>query len=567
MVKIQEFGRNYLGRWQKFQMVIGPIVFRRLGFSVFFGVLWFAIDLSFVVVIQVFLVGLGILDIKNTALPASVSNYPKLAVGALVLFGTLRSTIAAFKNYTSAMAGEDYVAYSRDRILRQALASRTPVSSTAEIMHVFSSVIGSSGNVVQGIIAISSIAVAGLFYTAAGFYMAPKEFTLGMLLFAVLILPLRLLEKAHRDLSNRVNVEVHKIFSTLVQSLRNIFLLRLYGQNIVEYQKCHRSIGLYRGHISTFLKLTAIKGALPLAIGTLVMAIVTWFAINVWHTSGMVLISLFYIFLRVAQSAGDIMGAINQSKFYFPYFKQMYHTLNRPEDDFMAKNLGHAQINIETISAINLGFEYSKGQKVLENINLNLKKGDILLIRGESGAGKSTLVLLLTAALKPSFGKILLNGLESQDLEGALNSSIGHVGPDPFVIPGSVRENMMYANPNADLSDAEIWSALQQSRAFDFINQLPEKLNTFLNEETQLSTGQKQRLSLARALLRSPLLLILDEATANLDSETESEIIEFVKKDSARRITFIISHKNTFDRIATHKLELSRQGIRNDFNL
>jgi ABC-type multidrug transport system fused ATPase/permease subunit len=153
----------------------------------------------------------------------------------------------------------------------------------------------------------------------------------------------------------------------------------------------------------------------------------------------------------------------------------------------------------------------------------------------------------------PITGTITVNDENIILLKDRLTPRIGYVGPEPYLIPASVKENLLYGNQNL-VSDLEIWNALELAHISKDVRNLEGGLNEVLNEYTQLSTGQKQRLSIARALLRNPEILILDEATANLDKETESEIIKSFNGIMKNKFTIIISHKDSFEDIATQKI-------------
>jgi ATP-binding cassette, subfamily C, bacteriocin exporter len=207
------------------------------------------------------------------------------------------------------------------------------------------------------------------------------------------------------------------------------------------------------------------------------------------------------------------------------------------------------------IDVKNLNFSYGLNNPVISNLSFSLKKGEPLLIKGQSGAGKSTLLSLLTGILTPSSGEIKYNGMDLKDIQTNLPAHLGYVGPEPYLFEGSVRENLLYGN-HQEVSDETIWETLKLVQLFPTIDNLAHKLDEILHEYTQLSTGQKQRLSMARALIRNPKFLILDEATANLDPQTEMGIIQTLDQIKDRVSLVIISHKDNFDGLATNRLEL-----------
>jgi ABC-type bacteriocin/lantibiotic exporter with double-glycine peptidase domain len=220
--------------------------------------------------------------------------------------------------------------------------------------------------------------------------------------------------------------------------------------------------------------------------------------------------------------------------------------------DNVSGNLNSIKIELNNVS-----FGYNEKDFIIQDLSLSVTQGEILVIKGESGAGKSTLISLLAGFNKPSKGFITINGVDLIKIQDLLLSSTGYVGPEPYLIAGTVRENLTYGFKEPT-TDEQLWSALEIAQLKKEITSMSRGLEEPLNELTQLSTGQKQRLSIARAILRKPKLLILDEATANLDPVTEKDFINRLKQMSSELTTIIISHKNTFDQIATKTLSMKK---------
>jgi len=180
---------------------------------------------------------------------------------------------------------------------------------------------------------------------------------------------------------------------------------------------------------------------------------------------------------------------------------------------------------------------------------------------GHTGAGKSTLVHLLTRFYEYDTGEILIDGRPIRDLpRGALRSAVGMVTQESFLFNGSIRDNLRLGNPAAD--DEELWTALAAANAREFVERLPEKLETVVGERgVKLSVGEKQRVSIARALLKDPPILILDEATASVDTQTERLIQGALDRLMAERTSFVIAHRLSTVRHADQILVMDRGRI------
>ena len=191
----------------------------------------------------------------------------------------------------------------------------------------------------------------------------------------------------------------------------------------------------------------------------------------------------------------------------------------------------------------NVCFSYSENLPVLRNINLHAQPGETLALVGATGAGKSTLVNLLTRFYEFDSGEILIDEKPLRDFsKNALRSAVGMVTQESFLFNGTIRDNLRIGKPDA--SDDEMFAALEAANARSFVERMPGGLGTIVGERgVKLSVGEKQRVSIARALLKDPPILVLDEATASVDTATERMIQQALDRLMENRTSFVIAHR------------------------
>ncbi len=208
-----------------------------------------------------------------------------------------------------------------------------------------------------------------------------------------------------------------------------------------------------------------------------------------------------------------------------------------------------------------VSFSYNEEIPVLHHISLHARPGETIALVGETGAGKSTLVNMLTRFYEFDDGEILIDAKPLRDFsKSALRGAVGLVTQESFLFNGSIRDNLRLGKPDA--TDDELWEALTAANARGFVERLPEGLGSLVGERgVKLSVGEKQRVSIARALLKDPPILVLDEATASVDTETERLIQEALDRLMERRTSFVIAHRLSTVRHADQILVMDRGRI------
>lgn len=251
---------------------------------------------------------------------------------------------------------------------------------------------------------------------------------------------------------------------------------------------------------------------------------------------------------RLLPSINKFSSGINAIVFYQPSLNAAYGNVSSARKDsgvnFGGENRnGHKLAFKEKIDIRDVVWQYDNtARKVLDNVSVEIKKGDSVAIIGESGSGKTTLADILLGLYKPERGSVLVDGQEIYSDLKQWSHIISYVTQTVYLLDDTIRENIVFGYQEAD--DDRIWESLEQAQLKDFVASLPDGLDTVVGElGVRFSGGQRQRVAIARALYSQPDILILDEATAALDNETETAVMEAIDSLKGKKTLIIIAHR------------------------
>ena len=278
------------------------------------------------------------------------------------------------------------------------------------------------------------------------------------------------------------------------------------------------------------------------AVGSLFILILVFFRQNLNYTDLIPLLGVYAVAsFKILPSANRLTQALNQIRSGVPTVELLHNELNklqiikRQNEKFDKKEFKSLKIN-------NLNFSYIEQKNVLNNVNLSIKKGDVVGVIGNSGAGKSTLIDIIIGLLNPTQGEVYFNGLKLKDNVNSWLNIIGYVPQEIFILDDTLLNNITFGSEGKRNTKSQVSNLIELLELKEFVNSLPEGLNTNLNERgTRISGGQKQRIGIARALYNNPDIIILDEATNALDKNLEHKILKNIKKLENKTI-IIISH-------------------------
>lgn len=274
------------------------------------------------------------------------------------------------------------------------------------------------------------------------------------------------------------------------------------------------------------------------------LAALVYVAVEVFGLSAAALLVLIYVFTRLAPLAQSLQGTYQSFVANLPAYAAVRDLLDASAaaSERTEPAAGEVELHDDVVvDAVRFG--YDPGRPVLDGVSLSIPAGRTSAIVGPSGGGKSTLADMLIGLLTPNAGQLLVDGraLDATWLQ-TWRSRIGYVPQDAFVFHASVRDNLLVTRPDA--TDADVWAALDAASARSFVERMPEQLDTILGDRgVRISGGERQRIALARALLREPALLVLDEATSNLDVDNERRVQQAVDALRGQLTIVMIAHR------------------------
>ena len=369
-------------------------------------------------------------------------------------------------------------------------------------------------------------------------------YTVGIVLIAVVT---SLLSKKIKAIQKKIVNETNALAGSTTESLRNIELVKSLGLTDQEVSRLNNNtfkiLKLELRKVKSIRTISFIQGTIVNFLQQVITFTLLWLIFRDAISPGNYLSLVFYSFFLFApmQEIGNIIISYREAEASLNNFHNLM--LKAPE---LKPAKPEIIKNIEELEFINVKFKHQSAQQpALNNISFDVKKGETIAFVGPSGSGKTTLVKLLVGLYIPQQGDIFYNKIDRKDIEfDVLRTQIGFVTQDTQLFAGTIKENLLFVNPQA--TDDEILDVLKKASCNTLLSRADKGLDTLIGEGgVKVSGGEKQRLSIARALLRHPHLLIFDEATSSLDSLTEEEITNTIKDVSSKKeqITILIAHR------------------------
>ena len=416
--------------------------------------------------------------------------------------------------------------------------------SVSLLTRITSDVATISSTLLSTIPNIISILVTLLASFSTLIYLAPSIAIIAIFIGPFLVLVSRYFSKKLKDLYKKAQEEDVKYRAFIQESVQNIMIVKTF---CMEKINMDRLIQIQNNKYNIAMKntkLSAMTGlAMSLCSNLAYFTIFCWGALNI--STG---VTTYGTFTAMLQLYGKVQSPFSSLASMFPGLISTIAAAERLmelEEIPLEKSSEKEVIDFinPEITFEDVSFEYKKGTKIINDINLTIPYGETIAFVGPSGEGKTTLIRLILALINPSSGKVYLKENNKKDsFNRDYRNLISYVPQGNTLFSGTIEDNLRYGNFEA--TEEEIYEALKNACALDFVNELENGIKTVIGEKaTGISEGQAQRIAIARSFLRKKPILILDEATSALDPETEVKVLKAVKALSHKPTCIIITHR------------------------
>ena len=394
------------------------------------------------------------------------------------------------------------------------------------------------------------------------FYIAPEVAILAIIPVPIIVIGSFMFQRRIGERYTRVREEVADLNSLLNNNLSGITTIKSFTAEEREIERVRAASETYRKANQSAIRLSA--SFVPLIRMAILFAFTANMLVGGWMAlDGSLSIGAYSVIVFITQRLLWPLTRLGQT---FDLYQRAMASTARVLD-LLDTEIGivEGDVSIERVSGdiefLDLGFSYQGREPVYAGLSLKINSGETLGIVGSTGAGKTTLMSLLMRLHDPQSGSVKLDGIDVRDLTlECLRGSIALVSQNTTLFPGSVRDNILYGKPNA--TEEEVLNSANIAEAMEFIRTLPDGWETEVGEDGhRLSGGQRQRLAIARAVLKDAPILVLDEATSNVDNETEAALQRSIEKLSKDRTTIIIAHRLSTVRNADRIAVLDSGGI------
>ncbi|MCZ8313247.1 MAG: ABC transporter ATP-binding protein/permease [Magnetospirillum sp.] len=537
-------------RHSRLRRFVGRETFRYGLVGILVGLLLFAVDLALAMTLQRFFFATGLLASLDPRLALFPLLSPLGEAALLVLAGGIRVSMQWLSGYVTGLCHVAFESKSRDEIARWAIArGQAPVGS---VMTLYNDTTVGSAAAISNAFYLTGRCMMSCATLLALLYYLPLV-TCIVLLSLVLVFPIhKLIDARIMSASNQTQRALADSIDGLASGVKNYLFFRIHGLGRAQIDTVAAATERYRAQSNRYYGLSSLRASLPQYVGLAVVAAVTLVQADESQGGNGALLAYLFLLLRFFQNLGDIARVTGNLMLNLPRVRLAWRWWNGQirDERFAELDADAAPVRSGDLlgwQGAGLAFQWPDASApIFSDLSIDIEPGKLTLVSGASGSGKSTLLLLLAGVLAPTAGS-----LRTYDrigaIEAGLAARLAYVGPDPFTIAGSIRDQLVLGLAR-EPSAAEIDAALACAQC-DFV--APLGLAHRVSEQgAGLSAGQKQRLALARALLRRPDALLLDEPTANLDAKTEQSLVATIAQMRGAVTIVIISHSRAFDGVA-----------------
>ena len=470
-------------------------------------------------------------------------NYLILFICALFIF---KAILMMVTNYIKFKITADYENKTRKKLLDMTIDANWPYLSKQKIGHLdvlLKLDVHATAHLLQQISVFVLTGTSLLMYTIVAFNVSSVITLITLALAGVMFLVFKPLMYRKRIIGKEtieINKSVAHFINEAIIGMKTIKALAI-GKALIkrgdDYFDRLRELDI-KNHLYSSVVTVVMQ---PIAI--IFVVLLFSFLYKMPDFNFVVFVAVIYLVQRILGFIEQIQSSLDKINYFFPNMQSVINyeikTKNNLETDQGKKDFKFNQsLDFERVH-----FTYADGESVINDINLHVKKGEILGVIGSSGAGKTTVVDLILRLLQPSSGKILLDG---EDIAGikikSWRDNVGYVSQDIFLMNDTIANNIGFHNKN--ITKQEIIKAAKMAHIYDVIQKLPNKFDTLVGERgVRLSVGQRQRVALARVLARQPKILVLDEATSALDNESEVQIQQVIDGLKGKILIFVVAHR------------------------
>ena len=472
-------------------------------------------------------------------------------LGAAIAIALLSRVARSFQEYVARLAVQKFGMQIFNDGLRQTLRlsfQEFEEQRSGETLSVLQKVRTDTQQFMNSFINVLFSSVVGIgfliWYSVTKNWMLIPVFVVGIVVLGSLT---GLLSRKIKTTQRSINRETNKMSGVITESLRNIELVKSLGLTFPEIRRLKeqtlRIFELEMEKVRKVRTLTFLQGTMLSLLKQSILFILLWLIFRKILTTGE-LITMQFISTSIFGPLQDLGNIILSYREVEASISSFDHLMGKPIERRPENPVEIGELH--SIGFHDVVFQHKTAtSNAIDGISFQVQAGDTIAFVGPSGSGKSTLVKLLVGLYTPVAGEIRFNERPSTEIRyNQLRRQIGFVTQDTQLFAGTIKENLLFVRPDA--TDTQLLDALNQASCDQLLNSAPEGIDTVLGEGgLKLSGGEKQRISIARALLRHPRLLIFDEATSSLDSLTEQDITNTIRKLSANKeqITILIAHR------------------------